>query len=123
MQNGNYEARLFYNNSFITEAAIAFTRNAGPGAIYTPLSDRSITQNFSSNFTLDFGKVIYPLSGLEEGTDWIGIYHKEDVPTRENLLVWGYLTKIDYFNSKANMETLDHKELDVGEYKLVSTKY
>ncbi|CAA6799264.1 MAG: Unknown protein [uncultured Sulfurovum sp.] len=34
-------------------------------------------------------------------------------------MAWGYLTKIDYFNSKANMETLDHKKLSVGEYKMI----
>jgi len=120
LQNEVYEARLFYNNSFETEESVAFTHNGGPGAHYTPLSDANITKNLSSKFTLTFNeRVVYPTVGFQEESDWVGIYKKEDVPTRKNLLAWGYLKKISTFKSEVNIKTFDYKELEVGEYKMV----
>lgn len=120
LQNDVYEARLFYNNSFETEESVAFTHNGGPGAFYTPLSDATIPNNQSAKFTLTFNeRVVYPIVDFQEEADWVGIYKKEDTPSSNTLLAWGYLTKINTFKSEAKMETLDHKELDVGEYKMV----
>ena len=112
LATGDYEARLFFNNSFITEKVISFHMEAGPAQRANRLDDTSITLDKSASFTL---KSIVSEEALK---NWVGVFSVGAEHKRANLLAWGYLEK-DNKHNKVTINTLNGKKLPLGNYDMV----
>jgi hypothetical protein len=100
---GEYEARLFFHNSFKVEARYSFRVSAHPsnsnaGAMNSVLAlllqeedgVASITTSQPSYSLNENIKVM--LGGLSGDQDWVGIYRKNDSNKWDNVLSWGWAT-------------------------------
>lgn len=119
LKAGDYEARLFYNNSFVTEEKVTFTHEAGPSGRYTRITDQSVEVADSSQFTLNYTSIIAHPVEAQSPKEWVGIYKKGVTVKRENLLAWGYLDILTSKESRVTLETLNKENLPVGEYNMV----
>ncbi len=108
LATGDYEARLFFNNSFTTEKVIGFHMEAGPSQRANRLKDTTIDIGRSDNFTLD--PVPY-----EQALNWVGVFNVGAEHNRANLLAWGYLEK----ENRVTIKTINEKKLPIGNYDLV----
>ena len=105
---GDYEARLFFNNSFITEKVISFHMGEGPFKRLNRLKDTTIKISESSRFTLK--DVYYE----DEPLNWVGVFKFGSKHNRDNLLAWGYLEK----GNRVTIKTINGKELPLANYDL-----
>ena len=115
LHEGDYQARLFFNNSFITEEAISFSIVEGPFQHQNRLQDREIATNKTKSFDIPYtGRNISP-------TDWVGIFKRGQSHTRENLLAWGYVTPIVFpvEDGKVTVRTMNGKNLPIDQYDMV----
>lgn len=103
---GEYEARLFFNNSFITEKKTIFTISN-----QNKIKNQNIWVGSSNEFT------IYRLDKISDtNNDWIGVFPKNSIHNRKNLLAWGYISAD---RKKVTIKTLNNKKLDPKEYDMV----
>lgn len=109
LTTGDYEARLFFNNSFITEKVISFHIEAGPAQRANRLKDTSITLHRSASFTL---RSVITEEALK---NWVGVFSVGAEHKRANLLAWGYLEK----DKGVTINTLNGKKLPLGNYDMV----
>ena len=114
---GNYQARLFLNNSFVTEKSLDFKVIGGPNQFQNRLRDTKVTPVNSSEF-----RVIYEKGYSVDKKDWIGIFKKGATYKRQNLEAWGYVTINNNPNTNtgyAIMKTSHGQKLNVGQYEMV----
>lgn len=104
LETGDYEARLFFNNSFISEKAIEFHMEAGPAQNCNHIKDTTIYISHSDNFNIES-------QHHESELDWVGIFNIGTKHTKENLLAWGYVNN--------NIKTINGKKLRIGNYDMV----
>lgn len=103
LQNGKYEVRAFYNNSFKLEAKIAFeVKGEDPRApkLTTSKTQYSITEKITVNFENMLGN-----------KDWIGIYPAESTNAWKNVIDWAWT------DDKKNGQ-LSFDSLAVGNYEI-----
>lgn len=101
---GNYQARVFYNNSYNAEAVVNFSVRSEHN-LETSVETRK--ENYKENETIQ--ALTQHMSGHQK--DWIAIYPKGSSNAWENVIDWHYLngtiSTIVSFNS-----------LPVGEYEI-----
>jgi len=85
LENGVYEARLFFNNSYNVESTIEFTVDA----------DHTDDNVFIHSINYYNGKEDFKIYSSYYGLNkpWVGVYKVGEEHTRENLLAWSYPTK------------------------------
>jgi len=107
---GDYQARLFFNNSYISEASIDFHVGQNPGNQEQHLID---TKSYPSQatFRIPIKRNIWIIKN-----DWVGVFKKGLPHTRENLEAWSYVKKDDRY---LKMIAIDSKGLSVGLYDIV----
>jgi len=107
---GDYEARLFFNNSYTTEASLDFHVGKSPGNQEAHLINvkRSPQQK---TFQLPVKR-----TRNTKRNDWVGVFKKGLSHTRGNLLAWSYVKKND---SYIQINTVNAKGLSRGLYDLV----
>lgn len=107
---GDYQARLFFNNSYISEASIDFHVGQNPGNQEQHLFD---TKSYPSQatFRIPIKRNIWIVEN-----DWVGVFKKGLPHTRENLEAWSYVKKDDRY---LKMTAIDSKGLSVGLYDIV----
>lgn len=77
---GSYEARVFFNNSYHTEASIAFNVEEAINATIS-LNNDTVNPNENISFTL---------SNLSGDRDWVGIYPKDASNDWNNVVAWSW---------------------------------
>jgi hypothetical protein len=117
IQDGEYEARLFFNNSFQLEKAVTFQHlnGQGPDKRYNRIQNQTTLVETSNNFNISYRE-----RGLSNITDWVGVFKPNTSHIRKNLLAWGYLN----IPNEAGMgtvplKTLDGQILQLGKYDMV----
>ena len=115
LESGDYQARLFFNNSFITAKSIDFNINAGPYQRFNRLKDTTLTVDNSKEFRLTYRGNNPPAK------DWVGIFKKNTPHTRENLLAWGFVTPfvMPQRVGKVTVKTVSEQNLPIGLYDMV----
>lgn len=85
LENGVYEARLFFNNSYNVESTIEFTVDA----------DHDDDNVFYSAINYYTGAKDFKISTRYYGLNkpWIGVFKVGAEHTRENLIAWSYPTQ------------------------------
>jgi len=102
---GNYEARLFYNNSYKLEDKIGFSvqdKNEDTNIFQTSKAEYTSNETVSVNIT-------YPLSGDK---DWVGIYHKNDISNWTNVVAWKLIPNEGTFS----IDKLE-RSMPIGDYE------
>jgi len=107
---GDYQARLFFNNSYTTEASIDFHIVQNPGNQEAYLIDSSASPH-QKTFQLPVKRTTYA-----KVNDWVGIFKKGLSHTKENLEAWSYVKRGD---KELTMMALQTKGLSVGLYDIV----
>ena len=107
---GDYQARLFFNNSYTTEASIDFHIGQSPGNQEAQLVNAR-TAPYQKTFQLS----IKPANHAKVN-DWVGIFKKGLSHTRQNLVAWSYVKKYD---RRLTMIALSSKGLSLGLYDIV----
>ena len=107
---GDYEARLFFNNSYTTEISLDFHVGKNPGNQEARLVNTSASV-YEKTFQLPIKKTKYV-----ELNDWVGVFKKGLSHTQENLLAWSYVKKNDRY---IQMSSIHEKGLSLGIYDLV----
>ena len=88
LDEGDYEARLFFNNSYTTEASINFHIGKNPGNQEIHLK-KQFVYSHKKIFRIDIHKATNP-----QENDWVGVF-KQGIPhIQENLLAWSYVKKM-----------------------------
>ena len=77
---GAYEARLFFSNSYRTEASVAFNVEEAISATIS-LNNNTVNPNENIPFTL---------SNLSGDRDWVGIYPKDASNDWNNVITWNW---------------------------------
>ncbi len=111
LQNGEYEARLFYHNSYKVEDKISFTINdAKPNE--EKIFPASQTWNGKNGEYIDYNEPSYESNGddpdkagIKPTTQWIGIFRKGAERKRENLIAWTWIgyripPNLTYYNKR-----------------------
>ena len=117
--DGEYEARLFYNNSFQLEKSVTFqhVNGQGPSERYNRIKDESIFKKRSNDFNISYRE-----RGVSNTTDWVGIFKPNTLHIRKNLLAWGYLIIPNDPKEKIGtiqIKTLNNQTLKLGQYDMV----
>ncbi|CAA6806988.1 MAG: No hits [uncultured Sulfurovum sp.] len=96
LAKGNYEVRVFYNNTYRDEAKSKFSITSSNISIVTT----------SNKYTTE--PITFSLYGFNENQkDWVGIYPKGSTVDWVNVIDWKWADDISHFNA-----------LPVGEYEL-----
>ena len=106
LEEGYYEARLFLNNSFITEKSIDIRITAGPNQIYNRIKDSKIYKHESKRFNITYNHKEYENTPVNK-RDWVGVFPKNSKHNRSNLLAWGYVGE----DAKVPMKTIYNDKL------------
>jgi len=109
-KEGDYQARLFFNNSFNSLASIDFHVGKNPGNQEAHLIDTKAFP-FQETFKIPVKRNINM-----KKNDWIGIFKKGLPHTRENLEAWSYAKK---YYKYIEMTAIDSKGLSRGIYDIV----
>ena len=105
---GEYEARLFFNNSYKLEEQVSLVVLSGLPSIVA----------FKKNFSLDESIDINFKNLPSNNGDWIGIYPKGSSTAWENVLRWSYTNGTKSMENRGKKQgTLSFNSLDVGEYE------
>jgi len=77
--NGRYEARLFFNNSFHTEASVKFslTHPGSPALLIEPEYTPYIQVDLNTRLSGD--------------KDWVGLFKTDDASTWDNVIAWNWV--------------------------------
>jgi len=116
-QEGDYEARLFFNNSFDVEKKVDFHYNSGPSQFYNRIKNTTIQIRSSREFSIN-----YKDRGISSVTDWVGVFKPNKEHTRENLLAWGYIVIPNFPQNHMGtvpLTTINGELLKVGQYEMV----
>jgi hypothetical protein len=115
LESGDYQARLFFNNSFITAKSIDFNINAGPYQRFDRLKDITISVDNSQQFNLTYSGNNPPAK------DWVGIFPKDTAHTRDNLVAWGFVTPfvLPQRTGTVQIKTISEQNLPLGQYDMV----
>lgn len=110
LRTGDYEARLFYNNSFVTEASVDFELIERPANNDGQRFFNKTTFAYQDSLTLN---LIYQPNQEE---DWVGVFKQGEEPIRANLKAWTYISN----NTKEQeLEIFDKNALSAGIYDVV----
>ena len=103
VEAGEYEARLFFNNSFSVESKVVFNVS---DETQTTLSTSK--ENYNENETINV-----TVSNLSGDQDWVGVYRKNSDNSWNNVIAWNWVTGDGSFElSKIK------KDMPVGEYEV-----
>jgi len=77
--NGNFEARLFFNNSYHTEASVefSFTLPGSPALLIEPEYTPYVQ--------------VYLNTRLSGDKDWVGLFKADDASTWDNVIAWNWV--------------------------------
>ncbi len=101
---GEYEARLFYNNSYKMEAKADFTVEGAP----------VVTPEISYAAQRDSGFIFETTTSGEGNKDWVGLYKIGDSNSWDNVITWEWVdVKPDGFG-----KSLSIHGVATGEYEL-----
>lgn len=103
VEAGEYEARLFFNNSYKVESKVRFKVS---DVIQPTLSTSK--NNYTENEI-----VTVNVSNLSGNQDWVGIYPKNANNSWENVIAWNWMTD----NGSFNLSTI-RKDMPIGEYEI-----
>jgi len=81
---GDYQARLFFNNSYVTAATIDFKIGDGPG-------NTGETIAYVEAFAFDKTIVVSLNDNFVDPKDWIGVFKKGAPYTLKNIEAWSYI--------------------------------
>ncbi|CAA6811479.1 MAG: No hits [uncultured Sulfurovum sp.] len=101
LSQGEYEARVFYNNSFKTEASIRFS-----------VSKQGAIETFTSKKRYNPYELIEvsAYNMLAHPKDWVAIYPKGSSNDWKNVIRWVYLGSV---NNRVSFEGLEEGEYEV----------
>ena len=107
LKKGDYEARLFFNNSYKMEKSLDFTMHPGAHRLAKTL----IGVPHSAKFVVNVDNL-----NTANPKDWIGIFPKGAAYNRSNLLAWGYAQDRRY---SIEVKTITNELLPIGTYEIV----
>ena len=106
---GNYEGRVFFRNSFKTEATFPFTVQE-----FDP-NKATITTNKNSYEIGD--KVTVAFNKISRDNDWVGIYRSGTNNDQENIIQWKRIDNdVERINENIEGE-IEFKNLPIGDYE------
>jgi len=105
---GEYEAKLFHNNSFIVEKTIRFSVENHPGNSGEVLKDQTVV----NDNTITVKSLVSSYN--QDSTDWIGIFKEGKSYTRANLEGWGYIP----YGSKTAVLKPINEYIETGVYEM-----
>ena len=103
LKDGDYEARFFLNNTFVTKDKISFSIGKKIKSIRTLKKEYKANEKVSVKVTKDH---------LGE-KDWVGIYPKNSNNSWVNVIAWNWISK----NDKVSLTKIE-KEMPIGEYEV-----
>jgi len=104
LSGGEYEVRLFFHNSVQTEASYSFYMlKAGRPPLLA--EEPEVSPNASVS-------VLINTEHLSGNQDWVGIYHKDDASTWENVVAWNWAE-----NGGVTLDKIK-RDMPVGEYEI-----
>jgi hypothetical protein len=103
VEAGEYEARLFFQNSYKVESKIRFKVN---DVIQATLST-------SKNNYIEDEMVTVNVSNLSGNKDWVGIYPKNTNNSWRNVIAWNWVTG----NGSFDLSSV-RKDMPIGEYEV-----
>ena len=107
LKEGDYEARLFYNNSYDEEAVISFHVNNNL------ISDKEV---YLSGETLSFHYSIPDGNEIQDKQNWIGVYKKGKSNDWENVIEWDFIGNSAIGSVAPNYRN-KNSSLEEGEYE------
>jgi len=107
---GDYNARLFFNNSFITESSVDFHLIERPANNNGKRFIDKTTSAYQNSLDLT---LLYQLGRSE---DWVGIFKQGEAYTRDNLQAWTYVSNL---TKTQELKIFDKNGLSAGKYDIV----
>jgi len=112
---GDYEARLFFNNSFILEAQDTFSIRENPG------NGRKIVNDVNALENTQLIVISLEDIGTDIDKDWIGIFEEDASHELTNLLAWGYRENAN--STSVTLKIQNNKTFKLGQYDIVYFKH
>jgi hypothetical protein len=108
---GSYDLIYFLNDSYQQYGKL------GQLNIYDKGEDIDILSNISFyDYEKENIALVRNRYHVHNTTDWVGIFTKDDLHTRENLIAWAYIPGIGH---SINLTILDESLLTLGQYDIV----
>ena len=112
LEDGDYEARFFKDNSFLLDKKLDFTVSAVD----------SFVTDISQMYDAYLNELDIKISGTSSSAtpapeDWIGLYQVGASTAWENVLKWAWVGD-DLFNFGSDIWSLDNTNLETGDYEI-----
>lgn len=107
---GDYNARLFFNNSFISETSVDFHLIERPSNNNGKRFIDKTTTAYQNSLTLT---LVYQLGRSE---DWVGIFKQGEAYTSSNLQAWAYVSNLE---REQQIKIFDKNGLSSGNYEII----
>jgi len=108
--NGRFEARLFFNNSYHTEASVKFSFTLPGGGAAIDIDPEYIINHGHTPYAQ-----VYLNTRLSGDKDWLGLFKTDDASTWDNVIAWNWV-------SGNKLTTLDKVKKDLplpmGDYEV-----
>ena len=102
LKDGNYEARFFLKNTFVSEDAIKFS-------IGKSVNIKTSKENYELK-----DEISVTVNGTLSGDkDWVGIYHKGDSSAWANVYAWNWVKA-----GKTVLNKINKQMIETGEYEI-----